>query len=480
MLIKGLRMENVYMPGSDLWVFSFGRAGNLIFHPSPRNGFFFLSPEKPINPPSPSARVMWLRKRIKNLRITGLMNFWPQRRMVFELSPSRVFLALDLKQGLSLEHTAPSPPTPVDWPDLRQIVADQDIWKMYPHITPPLRSALGQLDSEDARKLLEDLSQAKPRGFYILTKPGKKESLSCFQASPWLVRRTFDSALSAALEFGLPRVQAMVDRTADKNRADQVRVRRIRKNLEKIEQDKERLARMIELSRDGEFIKSNLYRLNPDSRQKEISLVEPDGTARTLSLRPELTVRENMERFFKRAAKGRRGLDFVRKREKELQKSLSSPYEHESTVKKDGVSSRKAGTAGKKAKSGSEVHYYRSSDGFLILRARNRKAGHRLLSTGAARHDLWFHVQGGPGAHVILKRDHDLVQVSERAIEEAAGLAALASYKKDDAKAGVYCARVRDVRKVKGLEQGMVHVDRMLRTVQVKLDPDLESRLRQT
>lgn len=70
------------------------------------------------------------------------------------------------------------------------------------------------------------------------------------------------------------------------------------------------------------------------------------------------------------------------------------------------------------------------------------------------------------------------MQVPEKSMKEAAGLAALASYRKNDLKAAVYCARVKDVRKIKGLQQGMVQADRVLRSITVYIDPDQEGLLK--
>ncbi|MDO9633045.1 MAG: hypothetical protein Q7I92_14190, partial [Humidesulfovibrio sp.] len=68
-------------------------------------------------------------------------------------------------------------------------------------------------------------------------------------------------------------------------------------------------------------------------------------------------------------------------------------------------------------------------------------------------------------------------EVPEASLLEAAGLCALKSYRKDDAKAEVLCALVRDVRKVKGAAIGSVAVDHIQATLLVALDPTLETRL---
>ena len=112
------------------------------------------------------------------------------------------------------------------------------------------------------------------------------------------------------------------------------------------------------------------------------------------------------------------------------------------------------------------------------MRGKNKKANHKLLSSGASSFDLWFHAQDGPGAHIILKRDYKDQKVPEKSMREAAALAGLFSYQKDAGQAKIMCALVKDVRKVKGFDLGRVMVDKVLKTLLVTLEPDLEDRLR--
>ncbi|MBO9343630.1 MAG: DUF814 domain-containing protein, partial [Roseiflexus sp.] len=68
--------------------------------------------------------------------------------------------------------------------------------------------------------------------------------------------------------------------------------------------------------------------------------------------------------------------------------------------------------------------------------------------------DLWLHVRGAPGAHVIIKAGQR--DVPERTIEEAAALAAYYSSQRASASVEVEIARRRHVRKVRGGPRGLV------------------------
>ncbi|MFP4110452.1 MAG: NFACT RNA binding domain-containing protein [Desulfonatronovibrio sp.] len=476
--ITGLRIQKVFMPGRGVWTFSFGGPYNLLFFCLPRTGGFFLSRDKPANPAQPSSQAMWLRKRIKNQKIIRCMNFWPWRRAAFELSGTEEFLVLDIRKGISLVRDPGEPEFSLSWPRPEEIELSPEIWKTHPHITPLLRRALSGLPSKEASQLLKDLESGNPPGFYLHEVSKGNRQPGCFPLHDAAGYENFPCALEAARAHGWPIVSAALDDARARTRAVDAEIKRLGKNLDKLRKDKQRLNLMVQMGQSGELIKANLYSLDSGARKEELRLTGADGAEINIRLDPKKTIQQNMVRFFNRAAKGRRGLEFVGKREKELQQKLKNISAGDFI---DHVPSSKGSDAAKKVsmtRSAPGCSSFRSSDGFLILRARNRQAGHKLLSTAAAPHDLWFHVQDGPGAHVILKRAHELMQVPEKSMKEAAGLAALASYRKNDLKAAVYCARVKDVRKIKGLQQGMVQADRVLRSITVYIDPDQEGLLK--
>lgn len=477
--IRGFRLEKIFMPARGVWTFSFGSSLNLMFYTSSKEGGFFLSREKPPNPPSPPAQAMWLRKKIKNSRVTGFINLWPLRRMAIEFSSVQELLVLDIRQGVFMESESLEDSHQVAWPQLQEISSHERIWEKYPQISPPLRKKLNMLNEKEGKELLKALEMGHVSQFYVAGTPGKNSSPLCFEPDDPVFSK-FDCALDAAREHGWPQVHALVSDLKGNEKEENTRLRKLRKNLVNLEKDKVRLQSMIQGAVWGQVIKNNLYSIDHDKRQNELSLPDEAGEIQSIALNPRLSIRENMERFFKRAAKGKRGLDFVRKREKELlekienfsRDSMGSKLSREKDIRFSKVASTK------KQKARIDVSYFKSSDGFMIIRAKNRKSGHKLLSSIANPHDLWFHVQDGPGAHVILKKDHESVAVPQKSIKQAAVLAALASYRKNDLKAEIYCAKVRDVRKIKGLEQGRVHVDKVLFSVPVSIEPDLENLLK--
>ena len=487
--ICGERIEKIFSPAPDVWTIDLGRAGYLILRSSRKGGFLFLSPDKPENPLNPSAKVMWLRKQLKNRRILKLKSIWVKRRLYLELSPGPFkYLLLDLCQGLNLVQDV-FDDEQVFWPLLEEIFSHKDIWKRYPQISPPLRKILARLDPEESKKLYARIRSGQVNEFYLHHRDGQNLNLLC-----WRVKETsalsFSSALEASYVFGFPRVMELVNQVFEKQKENQNKIKKITRSLQRLEQDYSRLENMVAEKQKALLIQANLYRLNPRDREKQVSVIDMEGKRIVLSLNPVLSIKENMEKLFARAAKGERGLKFIIQRRQQLLQELEEIRER---GKIGGPEDRKIGESEeqketrhipavvlskKLQKLATEVCVYRSSDGFIILRGKNKKANHKLLSSGASSFDLWFHAQDGPGAHIILKRNYKDQEVPETSMREAAALAGLFSYQKDAGQAKVMCALVKDVRKVKGFDLGQVVVDKVFKTFFVTLEPDLEDRLR--
>ncbi|MFQ8734735.1 MAG: NFACT RNA binding domain-containing protein [Bilophila wadsworthia] len=106
------------------------------------------------------------------------------------------------------------------------------------------------------------------------------------------------------------------------------------------------------------------------------------------------------------------------------------------------------------------VQPFRSSDGFLLLRGRDAKGNAQLLKL-AAPHDLWMHTGGGPGAHILIRRDHAAQEIPSRTISEAAILSVLKSWRTDETQVDVIAALAKFVHPIRGAKPGTVRIDRM-------------------
>ena len=114
-------------------------------------------------------------------------------------------------------------------------------------------------------------------------------------------------------------------------------------------------------------------------------------------------------------------------------------------------------TTGRNAPAKTYPRRYRTSDGWTVLVGRNNVENDRLTK-GSAKDDLFFHAQGCPGSHVILKREGRRQKPSETALREAASLAAYWSKARSSGTVPVNCTEVRYVQKPRGAAPGLVNV----------------------
>ncbi len=477
--VQGFRIEKVYMPAQDLYTLDMGKGGNLILACSRKKGFFYLSSAKPPNPSHPPAHAMWLRKHIKNRRILDMKSMWPERRLFLRLSAADpTWLVLDVVYGLNVvDDPGVYSENCITWPQLGSLFAEKDIWKSYPQLTPPLRQELTGRSAEQARRLLQDLAAGRPEGLFVCEKGRERFALSCFRITQSDSCLEFDSALEACAAYAESEVERLLGAPQKKAREkEEIKSsKKLQKKLRQIREDQERLQEMTELGDKGKIIQNNLYQLDPEAKTASLRLKDQEGREHELELDPGKTVRENMQWFFKRARKGKRGLEAVSRRKKEL--THPALDNEKAGTPEPGLAKGQPQVSGVKRDLARKVHVFRSSDGYTILRAKNSRVAGELLREHA-RFDYWLHAQDGPGAHTILKRQGRDVVIPEKTMEEAAVLAALASFQKQESKARVMCALVKDVTMVKGAAPGRVKVEKMHKSLVVEPDPDLESRLK--
>ena len=213
----------------------------------------------------------------------------------------------------------------------------------------------------------------------------------------------------------------------------------------------------------------------------EVVLPAPDGrgAALRIPLNPRLTVRENMAALFHTAARGERGLAFLEQRRSELlrERRLAGEAAQAALLGVPAAPTVRATESNRPTgRLPKGVQAFVSSDGLVILRGRDAKGNWALLKA-AAPYDLWMHVEGGPGAHAIVRRSFAGQEIPERTLHEAGGLAAAKSWQRDNEYAHILCAEVRHVRPLRGAAPGTVRVDKAARTFRAAVDAGLERRL---
>jgi predicted ribosome quality control (RQC) complex YloA/Tae2 family protein len=219
------------------------------------------------------------------------------------------------------------------------------------------------------------------------------------------------------------------------------------------------------LRQAGELLLTYQDRVDRGARQ--VTVPGYDGQPRTIDLKPELSPVENAQAFFKRYRKAARAareiparihvlkadLAYLQQLDTDLSLAESRPEidaVHEALVE--------AGWARKKPKHSSSgmVKRPRRFDigDFPVFIGRNAAQNEQVTFERGDPHDLWLHVRGLPGAHVIVKSGRR--EVPPRVIREAAGLAAYYSSARQSDRVDVDVTERRFVKRVAGGRSGLV------------------------
>lgn len=94
------------------------------------------------------------------------------------------------------------------------------------------------------------------------------------------------------------------------------------------------------------------------------------------------------------------------------------------------------------------------SDGFTALVGRNNRQNDKLSMKIAKKSDYWFHTKNIPGSHVVIMTEGK--EPTNKALEDAARLAAQHSRAKDSSQVPVDYTQIRNVSKPQGAKPGMV------------------------
>jgi predicted ribosome quality control (RQC) complex YloA/Tae2 family protein len=221
----------------------------------------------------------------------------------------------------------------------------------------------------------------------------------------------------------------------------------------------------------------------------------PRGSAKTLirnvhsqqieeiSLNPKFDYRGNAELFYKKARKGSRGEEINRKKVTETEAAIG---EHENLLQELGAAFAAADDQGTRAcivrienllgmPSAGMVH--RSSkagptritkvpyrhftfDSWEVFVGKNNTQNDELSTRFAKSQDMWLHVIGHPGSHVVIRRPKGSTAVPHEIIEKAASLAVWFSNAKHTSYAGVHVTEARFVHKRRHAPPGEVVAER--------------------
>jgi predicted ribosome quality control (RQC) complex YloA/Tae2 family protein len=217
----------------------------------------------------------------------------------------------------------------------------------------------------------------------------------------------------------------------------------------------------------GEWILAYAHTVTPG--QEELVAEIGDGGSLVIPLEPDRSAVDNAQAYFARYRKAQRAAETVPVRlreamlalrdleqlETDLELAASRPEVHEVREALIERGHLPAKTRRRRAPlPRSEPLALKSPDGVPLVVGRNSRQNDQVTFRLAKSDDLWFHAQGVPGAHVIVRRGGQ--EISAATIRHAAELAAYFSPLRDESDVVVVYTERRHVRRVPGAAPGLV------------------------
>jgi predicted ribosome quality control (RQC) complex YloA/Tae2 family protein len=110
-----------------------------------------------------------------------------------------------------------------------------------------------------------------------------------------------------------------------------------------------------------------------------------------------------------------------------------------------------------KTMEGIRVYEYRLPGDWTVLAGKNDVDNDYLSLQVARPNDLWFHVRGAPGSHVVLRARSD-AEPDKAVLQQAAAIAAYHSKARNAGTTPVACTLARYVTKPRGAKPGTVQI----------------------
>ena len=320
-------------------------------------------------------------------------------------------------------------------------------------------------DPEPIWRSLRSIGSAVKEGiwsWHLFTLPGETERTLYPVSMPFDIPSNSFSHLvpaltAAAEEIYIPSyVEKLYKAIAAEGGKEINRLERLSRN---IADDISRAERSREMRHFGNLLVTYRHLIKPGLRELSVKDFSGDRNL-TIPLDPAKQPDQNIQLYFKRAKKGERGLLLLRNRrravERELRESMRRMEETATIKDPDELLSILPPTHGSRGRRSDEAtkrfRSFELDERHTVLVGRNDRENDLLTHRIASPGDLWFHAQGAPGSHVILKGASP--STPKRLIETAAAVAAFFSKARHSTTVPVICAEKRYVRKPRKSKPG--------------------------
>jgi len=244
----------------------------------------------------------------------------------------------------------------------------------------------------------------------------------------------------------------------------------------------------------GDLILANLTTIKSGQEILEADDIFSGAGTITVKLNGDIGAAQNAQNYYRQYAKARarnstasRSVEEAKERRLNYEQKLTQVSQakdiYELRNLKDLIAGKKPQDLVKAKPKGKKSGDHRvisvsSSDGWTIYVGRNRVENDYLVSRLAQPNDLWFHVLGQGGAHVLIRIPSSKQDPPARTIEEAAQIAARFSKASHGSKVRVVYTQIKHVRKIANEKPGMVRYEQE-KTVEVDTGKPMPKAMKQ-
>jgi predicted ribosome quality control (RQC) complex YloA/Tae2 family protein len=254
------------------------------------------------------------------------------------------------------------------------------------------------------------------------------------------------------------------------------KIKKLEKTLKKIENEIEDKKDFEKYFKFGELLKANLHLINKgDSETKVVDYYNEDMPTITIPLKTDKSPNENIENYFKKGKKFKRGVVKLKERKIETEEQIFLFKEKlyfleniKNISELEEFSTDKQGKNKTKNKDIAQQPYKEFKfNNINIVAGKSSKGNDYIIRKFGKPDYLWFHVKDFPGSHVIIQEKEE--NLTKEAIEFAAKIALEYSKAANNRKGEVVYTRIKYLSKPKGAPMGLVTLKKF-KTIFVKSD----------
>lgn len=222
----------------------------------------------------------------------------------------------------------------------------------------------------------------------------------------------------------------------------------------------------------GELITSNLYKINNNVNIDSITLENyyDNNNLITIPLDKKISPSNNAKMFFKKYNKLKHTLEIVSKQKTQIKneilylETIIYSLENSANIQdineiheeiEENILNKNTSHISKSKDRTSEL-YKINIDGFTVYVGKNNKQNDCITFKISDKNDLWFHVQGFHGSHVLLKTNSKEIDDNNPIILKCAKLASLYSKASNENKVAVDYTLIKNIKKPRGAKPGFV------------------------